>query len=238
MNERYLHAIIPAAGRATRLRGLPKFLLPIDDQFSTLIERHVFQALKVSQQVWIPTRLEYLPLLSSLNFDPNVVHVLPVETKTMSETIHRIADFAKSDHFLMGMPDTYFFGADTVYEQLAASNDEVVAALFQIQPFQKGNVGQVRVRTSDNFLEVVEVIDKDPQSSLEFLWGAIRFSRELMSFSDPLDSHLGYALGRAATSNSTRVSGITFKGRYFDCGTPSEYWRLISELSAQSRPRH
>jgi hypothetical protein len=38
--------ILPATGLANRMRGLTKFLLPIDNKYTTLIEYHINNAKK------------------------------------------------------------------------------------------------------------------------------------------------------------------------------------------------
>jgi CTP:molybdopterin cytidylyltransferase MocA len=36
-----LDGILPASGAATRMRGLAKFLIPCDDEYLSLLERHI-----------------------------------------------------------------------------------------------------------------------------------------------------------------------------------------------------
>ena len=53
-----MDGLIPASGAAARMRGIPKFLLPCDEDYLTLLERHVSKMLEHCQMVWIPTRPE------------------------------------------------------------------------------------------------------------------------------------------------------------------------------------
>ena len=76
--------ILPAAGLATRMRGLPKFLLPIDNKYTTLIENHINNATKNKEikNIWIPTRPDLKPILESL--DLNSVNIITMTTSSMT----------------------------------------------------------------------------------------------------------------------------------------------------------
>jgi hypothetical protein len=65
---------------------LPKFLLPCDDEYTTLIEKHVSNLLDVCETVWIPTRPEQTILLETLGISSDRVVVLPMTTATITHT--------------------------------------------------------------------------------------------------------------------------------------------------------
>jgi hypothetical protein len=100
-------AILPIAGKAIKMRGLPKFLLPAGPDYLTCIERHVEELLKYWQTIWIPIRPEHVALLESLEITTDMVVVLPMTTHTMTETVLRITGISEAERFVMVMPDTY-----------------------------------------------------------------------------------------------------------------------------------
>jgi len=136
--------ILPAAGLATRMRGLPKFLLPCDDQYTTLIEKHVTKLLSTCETVWIPTRPEQTILLETLGLSSDRVVVVPMTTGTMTQTVLRLANISGAPRFVLVMPDTYFFG-EQPYEYLATSKNELNLACWDIRPEQRGKLGQVLI---------------------------------------------------------------------------------------------
>jgi CTP:molybdopterin cytidylyltransferase MocA len=131
-----ISAILPAAGSALRMRGLPKFMLPCSQDYETLIERHVRNLLPLVDTIWIPTRPEFAHLIVKLGFGSKVI-VHAIETETMSETILEVTRFAKADRFILCMPDTYFH-KDLPYKHLADSTSDLELTVFKIRPDQKG----------------------------------------------------------------------------------------------------
>ena len=83
--------LIPAAGLATRMRGLPKFLLPIDKRYTTLLENHLFNAkneIKNLENILInATRPDLVKIINSLNIEYPRLSIIEMETSTMNETI-------------------------------------------------------------------------------------------------------------------------------------------------------
>ena len=103
--------LIPAAGLATRMRGLPKFLLPIDDKYTTLLENHIILALREIEsleRIFIATRPDLVSLIKSLNIEYPDLSVIEMETSSMNETILRLLEYSTSEYFQLIMPDTFF----------------------------------------------------------------------------------------------------------------------------------
>lgn len=233
-----VEAIIPAAGLATRMRGLPKFLLPINDQFETLLEWHVHQIGPYCDRIRIPTRPELRRFIDALDFGDFDVVVTEVESRTMSETVTKAISASDENFFVLAMPDTFFLGNENVFELLLSHSDPISAAIFRIQDFQRGKVGQVELKTQSDGTEVISrVVDKNPDCNFPWMWGAITFDRSLMEYSTPEDPHLGYALARAAQATGVEVRASRMESRYFDCGTPGEYWNLLQHLHSSIPPR-
>ena len=80
-----VHAILPAAGQAVRLRRLPKFLLPTTEDAKTLIERHIGMLESICDVIWLPVRPDLVPLVHDLNFGQRVI---PVALSTSSMKDH------------------------------------------------------------------------------------------------------------------------------------------------------
>jgi choline kinase len=219
-----MDAIIPAAGLATRMRGIPKFLLPCDDRYTTLIERHIEALLQICKTVWIPTRPEMVLLLDSLGLARERVVILPMQTENMTQTVTKVLEIAHADNFQLVMPDTYYDG-DQPYEILESAPQFVDLACWGIRSDQRGKLGQVDI--ADGI--VLDIRDKDLDCEYEYSWGALTFNRKLIEFSKPSYPHIGYAV-EAALRKGQSVTAKNMNGKYFDCGTPSEYLAMLQEV--------
>jgi hypothetical protein len=218
-----MDAIIPAAGLATRMRGIPKFLLPCDDRYTTLIEKHIEALLQCCNTVWIPTRPEMVLLLDSLGLAREKVVILPMQTANMTQTVAKVLEIAASEVFQLVMPDTFYHG-DQPYKILDRVPQMVDLACWEIRNDQRGKLGQVDIQGSS----VRDIKDKDPLCEYGFSWGALTFNRALMEYADENDPHIGYAVGNALR-NGQNITAKKLQGKYFDCGTPSEYLAMLQE---------
>lgn len=219
-----IHTILPASGLATRMRGLPKFLLPCSVEYQTLLERHIHEALQFSEVVWIPTRPDLAPLLESLGLSSDRVVILSMATETMTETVARVASLSSADRFIVAMPDTYFLG-ESPWALLASSSAPIHLSCWEIRPEQAGKLGQVLI--SDG--RVVDSRDKDPNCTYMHSWGALAFDREMLDYADLSFPHVGYLLKPALDDGRTITANVA-DGKYFDCGTPSEYLQMLQTL--------
>jgi hypothetical protein len=221
-----MDAIIPAAGLATRMRGIPKFLLPCDDTYTTLIELHISHLLEVCETIWIPTRPELVLLLDSLGLANDRVVVLPMQTENMTQTVLKVSSIAKNECFQLIMPDTYFLG-EQPYGTLSDKPLIADLACWRIRDDQKGKLGQVDIDDSGN---VRDMRDKDPLCDFPVSWGALTFSQALLNYARPNEPHIGYAIKNALNESESPVTARILNGKYFDCGTPSEYLSLLQEV--------
>jgi hypothetical protein len=206
------------------MRGLPKFLLPCDPDGTTLIERHVYSLLAVSEKIWIPTRSDFIGLLESLNLPKGQVVLLSMKTQSMIETVANVVGISGSERFVVGMPDTYFHGGDP-YPILSESKDIACLALWKIREDQKGKLGQVKIDLSSG--AVIDVQDKKPDCEYELSWGAMSFSRDGFDYADDKMTTIGDLIPRLIQAEFT-VRGERIHGKYFDCGTPLEYYSMLS----------
>jgi len=220
-----LDAIIPAAGMATRMRGIPKFLLPCDDLYTSLIERHVKELIEVCDTIWIPTRPDLVMLIETLGISKDRIVVLPVVTENMSQTVNRVMQISSANHFCLVMPDTFFHG-ELPYRKLNPAPNFSELALWRIREDQKGKLGQVRVSTDNT---VVDIQDKVPNCDYPLFWGALTFSNKIKDFIKLNDPHIGYAI-QAALESKKEIEYKVLDGEYFDCGTPSEYLKMLEKV--------
>lgn len=224
-----IEAIVPAAGLATRMRGLPKFLLPCDGDYLTLIENQVLGLLPYVDQITIALRQDFEHLLDSLGFDNSKVRVLALkESSTMTETVEFVAKESMADQFVVVMPDTYFFGEQPFQElcqPLRASCMRL--ALWKIREDQKGKLGQIDFDIDKKL--VLASQDKDPSCDFEWSWGAMSFKREVMDFSKPFMPHTGYLIN-SLLEFGYAVEAFEVVGDYYDCGTAKEYFDLVGRI--------
>jgi len=215
-----MDAIIPAAGQAKRMRGIPKFLLPGDAAYRTLIERHIDNLASLVDTIWIPIRPEFVFLLESLNLPRQQVVIIPLASDTMTESVGRILQISSSESFYMVMPDTVYVG-EQPYEKLL-DPDFITLACWEIRQNQKGKLGQVQIE--GNF--ATSIRDKDANCEFPQSWGAMSFTRRISDYIDYSDSHIGFAAQKAVEAGEA-VRAFRVNGAYFDCGTPHEYAEMV-----------
>jgi choline kinase len=224
-----MDGILPAAGSASRMRGIPKFLLPCSDQYQTLIERHLENLLKYCETVWIPTRPELVNLLQSLGLSSDRVVIVSLSTQSMTETVLKIARISSADNFILCMPDTYFHG-ELPYEELANIDSDLRLACWKIRKEQMGKLGQIEFADSKIANgKILNSRDKDANCEFEHSWGALSFNRKFIELGKPEMPHVGYIINPAINAGLD-IQGFTLKGQYFDCGTPMEYLQLIEKV--------
>lgn len=219
-----MEAIVPAAGNAIRMRGLPKFLLPCDANYQTLLEKHITSLLETCETVWVPTRPEFIFLLESLGVSNERVIILPMVTGSMTETIFEILKITNNKYFHLVMPDTYFKG-DSPYSKLNLVPSLADIACWKIRPEQKGKLGQVNIINN----RISDIIDKDPSCEFEYSWGSLTFHRSLLNYASAEEPHIGFAL-KSALENGESLSAKIIDGKYYDCGTPAEYVNMLREV--------
>lgn len=221
-------AILPAAGNATRMRGLPKFLLPIDLDYLTLIEYHAKNLKELCLRIWIPVNPDFENLLSKLDKLPNNCIVVPMRTISMTETVLNVVQMSDSKDFSMIMPDTFFLG-EQPYRKLSVDSCAKLIC-WKIREEQKGKLGQVLINQANR---VTDIRDKDVNCDYALSWGAMSFSRELINYMEITDPHIGMAVSKSV-KNGELVKSLTINGDYFDCGTPREYFQLLEKRFFQN----
>lgn len=215
---------MPAAGLAKRMRGIPKFLLPANIDYLSLLEIHIDNIKDSFNNIYLPTRPEIVPLIKSLDHNFKNMNILEMNTSTMSETILETLKVSEEDYHLLIMPDTFFLGQQP-YLQLDSTPEICELACWRIRDEQRGKLGEV---SFDKDYKITDIIDKDKNTGFEYAWGALTFSNKLVRYIDPRDPHIGYA-AKKAVNNVENVTANLIEGKYFDCGTPKEYLELLEE---------
>lgn len=221
--------ILPAAGRASRLNGIPKFLLPVGDTY--LLDFHL-KAQKAAgvDPVIIGTHPHNYPFLCDCVIGAATCY--PVETTTQSQTVLSARRFFGEAPALMTMADTWFEDATVLTRLVRPVLDfqaVVAVALWFLRPDQRGQLGQCLVRDG----LVVDVIDKEPDCPYLYAWGALAWSRSFWGFIHPADPHPGYALARAIQAG-IQPRAVFAEGAYYDLGTFAQYQRLLVDLREEA----
>jgi len=231
-------AILPASGSATRMRGLPKFLLPCDKDYVSLLERHIENFLEFCETVWVPVRPDLVPIVESLKIPEERVVILTMTTQSMTETVRRVVELSSGNRFVLAMPDTFFYG-ELPYQHLVESKDPMSLACWRIRPEQYGKLGQVEIKSakiphleSELPLEgfVTRAEDKNPECRFPYSWGAMAFDRAVMDFASDEMPHTGYLLPKIL-EKEIPIGAKVMDGEYFDCGTPSEYLAMLKRVT-------
>jgi hypothetical protein len=227
-NKEIMDILIPAAGQATRMRGLPKFLLPIDESYTTLLENHINNLSNIldnDDRILIGIRPDLLPIVKSLNLSAENLVFIEMVTSTMNETILNLSENSDSYHFQLIMPDTYFLGMQP-YSQLDPNPELCDLAIWKIRDEQRGKLGEVKI-DANNFL--CDLVDKNPNTMFDYSWGSLTFSRKLFKYIKKEEPHIGYSVS-SALNDKQQISTKLINGQYFDCGTPKEYIELFRKL--------
>lgn len=218
--------VLPSAGRATRLNGIPKFLLPVSEDVQCLLDLHVRLMRPFVDRIFIPTRPEWKALLESFAFGEGV-EIQAMETETMAETLHRTLDSVSFDSCVLGMPDTYFVGGNPYRGLGEVEPGDLLLGVVPTRPEQSGRMGSVQVGEGN---KVIKHADKDPHRDYGWHWVAMEFSPAVLSRLEPLASTGGYMIDEALNSDSD-VRAYQLTEDYFDCGTFAEYLQCLAHLS-------
>ncbi len=223
--------LLPIGGSATRMLGLPKFMLPANSEY-TLIEQHVLGALEAGySDVYVIVSEKYFDLFHefkvSKRLNVNVI-CLPKATSTMTETLvlgaREISDF-DSCEITVGMADTAFLGESfsEIYFRIRTHAEKVSLGLFKIRNDQFGKLGQVKI---DDHGLVVDLKDKSPDCVFPQIWGLAKLPADLLLKSEVKDAHIGISIEKLLRTG-VRVGSAPNTAEYFDCGTFDEYKKFL-----------
>jgi NDP-sugar pyrophosphorylase family protein len=213
--------LIPAGGKATRILGLPKMLLPIGD--TTL-----FQILQRRMTLCHPRTIYVAPSPATvgllLPYFGETTLAYGTRTRTMTEDMLLGQTYADGGDVLFGMPDTYFEDENAFLKLRAALDDgaDVAVGLFETRPEQRTKLGMCLYESG----QVAAVVDKPTETRFVWAWGVLAWRHVFWQHLRVDDPHVGYGLPRAIDAGLD-VRAVPMDGQYWDCGTPDEYYALI-----------
>ena len=220
-----MHSVLlPASGSAQRMRGLPKFLLPSGKMDLSLIELHVRNLADYADEILIGINPIFLDIVLNAKLNLHNARVIPLETKSMTETVLKLVSVSTGSRFTVIMPDTVFESSESYHFDI--STNDLSLSLWRIRSDQYGKLGQVSV---DPDGKVLDCVDKNPECRYEFSWGAMTFNRKFLDHLDIDFPHVGYGIVPAIKANLS-VNSVILPGRYWDCGTPLEYMRYLKTM--------
>ncbi len=204
--------VLPASGSATRLNGLPKFILPIKDGQS-LLQWHVELMSIACTSVTVITRQCWLPLVQDLMLNASIVQKEP---STMADAVLHVAHNQSQD-VIIGMPDVYIHNSsDNFYQKLVEGHGDVILATWDFVPeTMRGKVGQV---LADNEGNVLSVVDKDFDCVYTEMWGAILFRNFSTNLIDPVGGSVISRINQWI-AEGIKVTRVKMSGDYIDAGT-------------------
>ncbi len=164
--------VVPAAGEASRLDGLPKFLLPLDRGF--LLSRLCDQFLSV-----VPFNdIDIVANLSTAPFIQGYARSAPImmnQPTTMSASVLRAREY-HSDHgafarsnVLFAMPDTYIEDgawARKLQDCIEGGADVAVGVFWTRDNAQRSQMGMVQLDGD----YITDVVDKPAFTQLQWGW--------------------------------------------------------------------
>jgi len=222
--KHHIKTFLPAAGLASRMKGIPKFLLPINDK-KTLLSFHLENLLELkNNELVIGTSNSFFKNLKDIYSDLNISEI---KSNSMVETVIKLK-LEVERLSLVVMPDTYFSNYEIVSEmreKLSSTNLDVVLGIWEIKSKQRGKLGQCKIEGEF----ITEVIDKDFNCKEEFFWGLIMWKPKFNEYISTNDPHFGVSLNRAI-SEKLKIGFVKGKEQYFDCGTFDEYLALVKSL--------
>jgi hypothetical protein len=211
--------LLPASGKASRLAGIPKFLLPVPGA-ETLLHWHVERMRDVCDEVRVSTRAEFAARVEMLGLP---ITLFVKEPSTMSDALAHMAGERSDDDFVVGMPDTIVAdSAHNFYRTMtsAAAADpaaDAVIGAFECPAGLRGQVGQIDV-DEQGLLRCAA--DKDPRCTYPLLWGGLLLRRGLISDFDRA-SHTPSSELQRWVDRGLRVRVARCSGRYVDVGNPA-----------------
>jgi hypothetical protein len=219
-NNNNIMGIIPLGGNATRMKHIPKFLLPCKINY-TLLENtiDIFYNNNIVNITAGSSELNYTLLNNYTN-----INKIIVKTDTMAETVTKIINNKYYKNILI-MPDTYITINNELIQLIKMLDIYDISVLvWKIKDYQIGNVGQCKIINN----EVVDIIDKDKNCNYEYFWGVIGWSSKLNSIIDPKWNTIGDLI-KTAIKLDIKVGAIIMNTNYYDCGTFDEYFKMIKK---------
>lgn len=219
--------LIPAAGQATRLHGLPKFLLPTaEGHLLGRIEKQMRGA-GVGMRVVIGSE-ETMPLIDQYAEKSSLRAM--VACRNMNEALLKCQNFTSGKCVIMAMPDTYIADPAVMAAvmDLIEQGADVALGVFYARPEQRHKRGMVEWERRTG--RVLDVVDKPQATELDEAWGVMAWSPVFWEYLGADMPHCGYGI-IPALEDGLDVAAVHIPGGYWDCGTFDEYADLCRYLA-------
>jgi NDP-sugar pyrophosphorylase family protein len=218
--------LIPCSGTASRMSGIPKFLLPCKE--GNLIDNsiNIFKSNNIDD-IYVSVSSENEHFIKNRD---NIKYIVK-NTNTMSETVKHLIEI-KSKKYILIMPDTYFINDgnqkfNEIHQMYMLLNKfDIVVILWKIKEYQYGKLGQVDIDDT----KVIDVMDKKHDCKYPYSWGIIGWTNQVNHLIDAKTPHVGYVLNEAL-KNKIEIGYILADTDYYDCGTPEEYFKMIKNCT-------
>lgn len=237
--------LLPCAGKAERIHGLPKYLLPVPGGY--LLDWHV-QSMKKAKcrEVRLESNKDNLKLLHQ--FAPDAVVWVAEHDDTMAQTVlsayedMKVSD-CEDETVIFGMPDTYWTDRNgqsvNIYDLFVRfhSPADVVMMCCQVRHNQWKQGGMVTIDPHKPNGNVVKITDKPEQTETPWIWGALMWRPSFLSYLHPEDPHIGYGVQRAVEAGlyvHAIMPGDYDDTEFWDCGTPERYFEMIRVVTGQA----
>jgi dTDP-glucose pyrophosphorylase len=221
--------LIPAAGTATRMSGLPKFLLPCPGGY--LLDRLACAMHDAgAREVCIAANTYNHQFIEAYMPPGCMAYIAP--SKTMREAVMGASRWHASRPGLLAMPDTYWTDPDILTRLVAALDTcDVAVALWKVRPEQRPLLGMCDI---DSAFSVLRVDDKPQETALQFAWGALAFRAPFWYVMDQEPASISESI-QGAIDGGLNVKAVLAQGHYWDCGTPEEYFKLASTWNGRAK---
>lgn len=248
-------ALIPAAGRATRLGSVvsgSKEVAPIAGRPAIGHLLHRLELASVGRALVVVRHGKWDIPTSLINYDTDVsiAHVVVDETPSQLHSVARGLDFLEEELVALAYPDILFEPKDAfsrLLDRQASTGADLVLGLFPCDFPER-----VDMVVLDNEARPIEIVIKEPDRGLRYSWSiavwAPRFTRLLIDFVHRIDSGLeevvvqsladepsvGHIIQRAIADDFSAEAVVFEEGSYIDIGTPDDLARARSELQGNA----
>lgn len=225
--------IIPAAGKAARLHGLPKFLLPVPHRAKTLIGALAARMVMAgATTIYTGVNRDTQRILNE--YSPAGIVTYRSEAQAIGGTVLAARQMCGDATVVYGLPDTFWTGdgQDSLLRPFVLNMMGLVTIVAwpatgtgwtldveHYKPELSNSKGYLRVRRMSN----TDVLTHQP--------GVLIWNEEFWEFIREDDTHLALALVRALHAKR-QIKVCAAEGAYYDCNTLDDYRALLNGVLA------
>jgi len=249
-------ALIPAAGRATRLGQLPhsKEIHPVGVSppravCEFLLESLVAAGIQLGYVILRPGKWDIPEHLEGLDLDIDLAYLTIEDSPSVAHTLDRAYPFIAGRRVALGFPDIVFRPQDAFQQLLERQQATAAPVVLGLFPTDQGPRSDMVELDSDG--RARRIVIKEPGTDLRFMWSiaiwTARFTDYLHRFLErpavPREAESGGGrelfignVVQAAIDDGLEVQTVVFAdGSILDVGTP-ESLRLAERQLADPSP--